>query len=254
MVSQLKLERPIVFFDLETTGLKTEKDRIIEIAVVRVSPFEEQISYNRRLNPGIPIPAEATAIHGITDGDVADKPSFADIAQKLWGFFEGCDLGGFNIKKYDLKVLCAEFKRVGIDFKFENRAIIDPMQIFYQYEPRNLAAAVKFYLGENHENQHAAKSDVEATVKVLDAMLDRYKDLPHDVNNLHKQFVDPNAVDLDEKFIRKDGIICFNFGKYIGQAADLVRRSDPGYLKWILSGDFMSDTKKVVEEILNKKA
>jgi DNA polymerase-3 subunit epsilon len=254
MVSQLKLERPIVFFDLETTGLKTEKDRIIEIAVVRVSPFEKQISYNRRLNPGIPIPAEATAIHGITDGDVADKPSFGDIAQNLWEFFEGCDLGGFNIKKYDLKVLCAEFKRAGIDFKLENRSIIDPIQIFYQYEPRDLAAAVKFYLGENHENQHAAKSDVEATVKVLDAMLDRYKDLPHDVNNLHKQFVDPNAVDLDKKFIRKDGIICFNFGKYIGQAADFVRRSDPGYLKWILSGDFMSDTKKVVEELLNKKA
>lgn len=254
MISQLKLKRPIVFFDLETTGLNTEKDRIIEIGVVRISPVKKQISYNRRLNPGIPIPAEVTAIHGITDVDVAGMPSFADIAQKLWVFFEGCDLGGFNIKKFDIKVLCAEFKRTGIDFNLENRAIIDPMEIFYQYEPRNLAGAVKFYLGENHENQHAAKSDVEATVKVLDAMLDRYKDLPRDVNNLHKQFVDPNAVDLEEKLICSDGITHFNFGKYKGQAVDLICRSYPGYINWILSSDFGSDTKKAVEEISKRNA
>ena len=253
MVSQLKLERPVVFFDLETTGLNTEKDRIIEICVVQISPGEEQISYNRRLNPGILIPAEATAIHGITDVDVADMPSFADIAQNLLGFFEDCDLGGFNIKKYDIKVLCAEFKRAGIDFNLENRAIIDPMEIFHQYEPRNLAGAVKFYLGENHENQHAAKFDVEATVKVLDAMLDRYKDLPRDVKNLHKQFIDPNAVDLEEKLICIDGITHFNFGKYKGQAVDLVCRSDIRYINWVLRSDFGPDTKKLIEEILTKK-
>ena len=253
MVSQLKLERPIVFFDLETTGLNTEKDRIIEICVVQISPGEEQISYNRRLNPGIPIPAEATAIHGITDVDVADLPSFVDIAQNLLGFFEDCDLGGFNLKKYDIKVLCSEFKRAGINFNIENRAIIDPMQIFYQYEPRNLAAAVKFYLGENHENQHTAKSDVEATVKVLDAMLDRYKDLPRNVNDLHKQFVHPNAVDLEEKLLRIDGIIYLNFGMYKGKPLGPIGQSDPAYLKWILSKDFGPDTKKLIEDILTNK-
>ena len=250
MVSQLKLERPVVFFDLETTGLNTEKDRIVEIGVVRISPGEEQISYNRRLNPGIQIPAEATAIHGITDVDVADMPSFADIAQNLLGFFEDCDLGGFNIKKYDIKVLCAEFKRAGIDFNLENRAIIDPMEIFHQYEPRNLAGAVKFYLGENHENQHAAKSDVEATVKVLDAMLDRYKDLPRNVNDLHKQFVHPNAVDFEEKLLRIDGIIYLNFGMHKGKP---LGQTNPEYLKWMLSKDFGPDTKKLIEEILTKK-
>ena len=253
MVRQLKLDRPIVFFDLETTGLNTEKDRIIEIGVVRIAPFEQQISYGRRLNPRIPIPAEATAIHGITDADVADMPCFPDIAQNLFEFLQGCDLGGFNIKKFDLKVLHAEFKRVGIDFNFENRAIIDPIQIFYQYEPRDLAGAVKFYLGKNHEHGHTAKSDVEATVKVLDAMLDRYKDLPCSINDLHKCFVDPNAVDLEEKFLRVDGHILFNFGKYKGQQLDLIGRKDPGYLRWMLGSDFGPDTKKPIEEVLSRK-
>lgn len=254
MVRQLKLDRPIVFFDLETTGLNTEKDRIIEIAVVRISPFEPQIHYNRRLNPGIPIPAEATAIHGITDADVADMPSFSDIAQNLFEFLQGCDLGGYNIKKFDTKVLCAEFQRVGMDFKLESRAIIDPIQIFYHYEPRDLAGAVKFYLGKNHDHGHTAKSDVEATVKVLDAMLDRYEDLPCGINDLHKHFVDPNAVDLEGKFLRVDGHIHFNFGKYKGKSLDLIGQKDPGYLRWMLGSDFGPDTKKPIEEILSKKA
>jgi DNA polymerase-3 subunit epsilon len=254
MFTHLKLERPLVILDLETTGVDPQKDRIIEICVLRFTPPDQRVRHTRRLNPGIPIPAEATAIHGITDADVADEASFAEIAQKLLKFLDGCDLCGYNLKRFDLRMLYAEFERAGISFNLEGRSIIDPMKIFHRYERRDLAAAVKFYLGREHENGHTAESDVEATVAVLAAMLERYEDLPRSVNGLHKHFMDPGAVDLGEKFTRVEGEIRFNFGRYRGQPLDAVARHNPDYLQWLLAKDFNSDAKKLVTDALSKVA
>jgi DNA polymerase-3 subunit epsilon len=254
MFRHLKLERPLALLDLETTGLDPQKDRIIEISVLRFTPPENQMLRTQRLNPGIPIPKKATEIHGIVDADVAEMASFSEIAPDLLKCVEGCDLCGYNLKRFDLPMLCAEFERAGFTLDLEGRSIIDPMQIFHHYERRDLAGAVQFYLGRNHENGHSAESDVQATAEVLAAMLDRYEDLPRKVNDLHKQFVDPGAVDLCERFTRVDGQIRFRFGKYRGQPLDVVARNAPDYLVWMLAQDFGSDTKRVVTEALERAA
>ena len=252
MFRHLKLERPLAVLDLETTGIDSQKDRIVEICVLRFSPPDKRELRTQRLNPGISIPAEATAIHRIRNVDVAEQPSFSDIAPKLLRFLDDCDLCGYNLKRFDLPMLYAEFERAGFMLNLAGRSIIDPMQIFHHYERRDLAAAVQFYLGHEHENGHSAEADVEAMAKVLAAMLDRYEELPRSVNDLHKQFVNPGAVDLGERFTCVDGEIRFCFGKYRGQPLDAVARSSPAYLKWMLAQDFGSDTKRVVTDALKR--
>ena len=254
MFHHLKLERPLALLDLETTGVNPQKDRIVQISVLRFSPPDKRVLRTRRVNPGILIPAEATEVHGISDADVTDEASFCDIAPNLLRFLDDCDLCGYNLKRFDLRMLYAEFERAGFTLDLEGRSIIDPMQIFHHYERRDLAAAVQFYLGHVHENGHAAESDVEATAKVLAAMLDRYEDLPRLVSDLHDQFTDPGAVDLGERFTRIEGEIRFRFGKYRGQPLDAVARESPDYLKWMLAQDFGSDTKRVVTDALKRTA
>jgi DNA polymerase III subunit epsilon len=254
MFRHLKLERPLALLDLETTGVDPQKDRIVEISVLRFTPPDKRVLRTRRLNPGMPIPPAATAVHGIVDADVADKAAFLSIAPDLLRFLDSCDLCGYNLKRFDLRMLYAEFGRAGLTLDLDGRSIIDPMQIFHHYERRDLAAAVQFYLGRDHENGHAAKSDVEATAEVLAAMLDRYDDLPRSVDGLHKHFMDPGAVDLGERFTRVEGEIRFRFGKYRGQPLDEVARSSPDYLKWMLAQDFGSDAKAVVTDALKKAA
>src|SRR5262245_4490625 len=162
----LSLQRPLAVVDLETTGVDPQRDRIVEISVLRFTPPIDRVHRTRRLNPGIPIPTEATQIHGITDEDVADEPGFAEVAPSLLAFLDGCDLCGYNLKRFDLRVLVAEFERAGLTFDLEGRSIIDPMQIFHHYERRDLGAAVQFYLNRDQENGHSAESDVAATADV----------------------------------------------------------------------------------------
>jgi DNA polymerase-3 subunit epsilon len=250
MLNNLPLDRPLAVLDLETTGTDPQKDRIVEISVLKVLPDGRWEHRTRRLNPGMPIPAVATAIHGITDADVAGEPRFEQVAEGLLTFLDGCDLCGFNLKKFDLRVLYAEFTRAGRTLPLEGRAVIDAMEIFHRYEPRDLGAAVRFYLGREHDGAHSAAADVLATADVLDAMMARYADLPRNVARLHQHFVDPDRVDSSGFFVRVEGHFRFAMGKYRGQPLEVIAATKPDYLEWMLTQSFFEDTKKIVRDAL----
>jgi DNA polymerase-3 subunit epsilon len=250
MFKNLTLDRPLAVIDLETTGLDPQKDRIVELSVLKVSPRGRREQFTRRLNPGIPIPSEATAVHGICDADVAEEPHFEHVADSLLALLNGCDLCGFNLKRFDLRLLYAEFARVGRTLQLEGRALLDPMEIFHRCEPRNLTAAVRFYLGRDHAADHSAAGDVLATAEVLDAMLTRYVDLPRSVPALHQHFTDAGAVDPDGFFVRVEGQIRFAMGKHRGQPLDVIATTRPDYLEWMLAQSFFPDTKKLVRQAL----
>jgi DNA polymerase-3 subunit epsilon len=252
LLKNLLLARPLAVLDLETTGTDPQAARVVEISVLRLIPPESRVLRTRRVNPGMPIPAEATAIHGITDADVANEPTFAKLARGLADFLSGCDLCGFNLKRYDLRVLHAEFRRSGVDFPLKGRAIIDPMEIFHAYERRDLSAAVDFYLASEHTKAHSAEADVLATAGVLDAMLACYDDLPRRVADLHQRFEDPNAVDSNGCFTQVGTEIRFAFGKFRGQPLNVVAQKKPDYLRWMLEQDFFDDTKTVVRTALQQ--
>lgn len=247
---QLKLKRPIVFFDLETTGVDTSHDRIVEISLVKVMPDGEEIVKTRRINPGIPIPAEATAIHHITDEDVKDCPHFAQIAKSLAQFLEGCDFGGFNSNRFDLPVLVEEFLRAGVDVDFKRRKFIDVQNIFHKMEQRTLVAAYKFYCDKNLEEAHSAEADTLATYEVLKAQLDRYPDLQNDVAALADFSSQGETVDYAGRILYNEkGEEVFGFGKYKGRSVEEVFRIEPSYYAWMMNGDFPLYTKKVITEI-----
>jgi DNA polymerase-3 subunit epsilon len=250
MFRYLRLARPLAVLDLETTGVDPATDRVVEVSVLTVLPDGDRQHRTRRVNPGVPIPPAAAAVHGITDADVAGEPAFAHVAGGLDAFLRGCDLCGFNLKRFDLRLLYTEFKRAGIAFDLEGRALVDPMEIFHHFERRDLAAAVRYYLGRDHDGAHSAAADVLAAAAILDAMLDRYPELPRSAEDLHVQFKDPKAVDSGGKFIRINDEIRFTFGKYKGQPLAVVAKGDPGYLYWILDADFFSDTKDLVRRAL----
>jgi DNA polymerase-3 subunit epsilon len=252
MLGQLKLCRSLAVLDLETTGINPRTDRIIEISILIVRPDRRTKHHTRRLNPGVSIPPEATAVHGITDADVADAPRFADVADEVVALLEGCDLCGFNLKRFDLPLLYKEFTRAGRSFVLEGRALIDALEIFHTYEPRDLAAAVRFYLGREHRGGHAAATDALATAEVVDAMLARYADLPRDAAGLHAHFKDPAAVDAAGFFTRVSGEVRFAKGKHRGQPLDFVARTCPDYLEWMLGQDFFPDTKEVARTALRR--
>jgi DNA polymerase-3 subunit epsilon len=252
MFKHLVLHKPLAFIDLETTGTDTQVARIVEISILKVLPDGRQKHHNHRVNPGIPIPPEATAIHGITDADVSNEPRFAQLAADLRTLLDGCDLCGFNLKRFDLRVLYLEFNRASQPLSLEGRAILDPMEIFHARERRDLAAAVHFYCGREHEGAHAASADVLATAEVLDAMLSRYTDLPRTVAGLDQHLKNPNAVDSAGHFVRFEGEIRFTFGKHRGQPLEAVARMKPDYLQWMLTQDFFDDTKAVVKEALRR--
>ena len=227
MFKNLVLQRPLAVLDVETTGTDTQQDRIIEIAIVRILPNGKRARVTRRINPEVPIPASATEVHGITDADVAGEPTFAEVASELLAFLDGCDLCGFNLKRFDLRMLHLEFGRAGLELPLTGRAILDVMEIFHTYEKRDLAAAVRFYCARDHEGAHAAGADVMATAEVLDAMLARYEDLPRTTDELHQYFRDPNAADSSGYFVRLEGRVQFTFGKHRGQPLDVVARPSP---------------------------
>jgi DNA polymerase-3 subunit epsilon len=253
MFKHLTLSRPLAVIDLETTGISPQNDRVVELSVLKILPSGKTKHLTRRVNPGIPIPAEATAIHGITDADVANEPGFGAIAASLLALLDGCDLCGYNFERFDLRFLHHEFKRASMSLRLEGRAILDPLQIFHARERRDLAAAVRFYLGREHDDAHSAAADARATAQVLDAMLARYSDLPRGVADLHAHLKDPRSVDAEGRFTRVEGQVRFAFGKYRGAALDAIARQAPEYLRWMLDADFPEETKELVRKALDSR-
>ncbi|MBC8600231.1 3'-5' exonuclease [Parabacteroides acidifaciens] len=247
---QLNLKNPLVFFDLETTGINIVKDRIVEISFVKVHPNGKEESKTRRINPEMPIPPESTAIHGITDEDVKDCPTFKEIAKSLAAQIEGCDLAGYNSNRFDIPLLAEEFLRAGVDIDLNKRKFVDVQTIFHKMEQRTLAAAYKFYCDKSLENAHTAEADTMATYEVLKAQLDRYPELQNDINFLSQYSSYGNNVDFAGRMVYNDkGEEVINFGKYKGRLVEEVLKNDPGYYSWIMNGDFPLNTKKMLTEI-----
>ena len=247
---KLNLKRPLVFFDLETTGVDTAKDRIVEISMVKVMPDGEEIVRTRLINPQMHIPEDATAVHGFTDEDVKDQPTFAQIAKSLSQFIEGCDFGGFNSNRFDLPMLVEEFLRAGVDVDFKNRKFIDVQNIFHKMEQRTLVAAYKFYCNKDLTDAHSAEADTRATYEVLKAQLDRYSELQNDVAALAEFSSRGETVDYAGRIVYNDkGEEVFNFGKYKGVKVSEVFQREPSYYDWMMNGDFPLYTKKVITEI-----
>ncbi len=247
---QLNLKNPLIFFDLETTGINIVKDRIVELSYVKVFPNGKEETQTYRINPGMPIPPESTAIHGITDEDVKDCPLFKSIAKTLAAQIEGCDLAGYNSNRFDIPLLAEEFLRAGVDIDLNRRNFIDVQTIFHKMEQRTLSAAYKFYCGKSLENAHTAAADTMATYEVLKAQLDRYPDLKNDVAFLSKYSSYSNNVDFAGRMVYNDkGEEVFNFGKYKGRLVVDVLHTDPSYYAWIMNGDFPLNTKKMLTEI-----
>lgn len=248
---KLKLTRPLVFFDLETTGTNITQDRIVEISIVKLHPDGHTDTRTRRVNPQMHIPEEATAVHHITDADVADEPTFAQIAKSLAQLISGCDIAGFNSNRFDVPMLDEEFSRAGVDFDFSRVNFIDVQTIYHKREPRTLSAAYRFYCGKDLEGAHSACADTEATLEVLMAQLERYDDLPCDVKALAKEASQHDNVDFVGRLIFDDkGREIINFGKYKGRVAEEVLKADSGYYDWIMKGDFPSNTKRAFTRIM----
>lgn len=246
----LTLKRPLVFFDLETTGINIIHDRIIELSYIKVLPNGQEMSKTYRVNPERDIPAEATAVHHITNEMVSDAPTFKQIAKNIADVFEGCDFAGFNSNRFDVPMLDEEFHRADVDFDFSRARFIDIQTIFHKKEPRNLVAAYKFYCDKDLEGAHSADADTRATYEVLKAQLERYGDLGDDVESLSKFSSQTRNVDLMGRIVYddKDREI-INFGKYKGQAVEDVFRRDSGYYGWIQQGDFSGNTKRAFTRI-----
>ncbi len=247
---ELNLKRPIVFLDLETTGINIPTDRIVEISFLKIKPDGEEQWLTSLVNPEMPIPLKATAIHGITDDDVADAPKFRELAKSLAAFMEGCDLAGYNAIKFDIPVLAEEFLRTDIDFNFRKRKYIDVQVIFYKKEQRTLSAALRFYCNKELENAHSAKADTSATYEVLKAQLDRYKDLGNDIEKLSAYSSFNSNVDFAGRIILdENGVEIFNFGKHKGKPVATVFKEEPSYYAWMMNGEFSLDTKRVLTEL-----
>ena len=242
---QLNLRKPIIFFDLETTGTNIMQDRIVEISLIKIMTNGEEIEYTKRVNPERHIPEEATAVHHITDEDVAQAPTFKMLAREIAAKFEGSDIAGFNSNRFDIPMLAEEFARANVDFDFSKPRFIDVQTIFHKKEQRTLVAAYRFYCGKELDGAHSANADTRATYEVLKAQLDRYDDLPNDMDELSKYSAPNRNVDLMGRIILNDqDIAVINFGKYKGKPVIEVFKRDPGYYSWILQGDFAGDTKR----------
>ncbi|MBQ2023586.1 MAG: 3'-5' exonuclease [Alistipes sp.] len=247
---KLSLRRPIIFFDLETTGTDTSNDRIVEISMVKVAPDGEKTIKTRRINPQMPIPAEATAVHHITDEDVKDCPTFKQIARSLKQFMEGCDFGGFNSNRFDLPVLAEEFLRAGVDIDLHNRKYVDVQNIFHKKEERTLVAAYRFYCNKDLEAAHSAEADTLATYEVLLSQLERYSDLENNIDFLAEYSSRAKYADFAGRIgYNEAGEEIFTFGKYRDQSVAEVFKKEPSYYEWMMKGDFPQYTKKVITEI-----
>ena len=248
---KLNLKNPIVFFDLETTGTNINSDRIVEICYLKVYPNGNEESKTLRINPEMPIPAESSAVHGIYDADVADCPTFKEVAKSTANDIEGCDLAGFNSNRFDIPVLAEEFLRAGVDIDMSKRKFVDVQVIFHKMEQRTLTAAYKFYCGRNLEDAHTAEADTRATYEVPMAQLDRYpEELQNDMSFLADYSSYNKNVDFAGRMVYDDNVVeVFNFVKYKGQSVSEVLKKDPGYYSWILNSDFTLNTKAMLTKI-----
>lgn len=248
---ELNLKNPLLFFDLESTGLNVATDRIVEISVVKVFPDGSHEVKTIRINPTIPISEEARRIHGISNEDVKDCPTFKEIAKSLAQWMSGCDFAGYNSTKFDIPLLAEEFLRAGVDFDFRKRKMVDVQNIFHKMEQRTLSAAYKFYCNKSLENAHSAEADTMATYEVLKAQLDKYPDvLRNDVDMLADFSTKTRFVDYAGRIVLNDkDIPVFNFGKHKGQSVENIFKVEPSYYSWMMDGDFTRDTKKVITEI-----
>ncbi|HNO72025.1 MAG TPA: exonuclease domain-containing protein [Bacteroidia bacterium] len=255
-MAKLNLTRPLAFFDIETTGLNIASDRIVEISILKVFPPDGNKKESKTLliNPTIPIPKEVTKVHGISDLDVANEPTFKEYAQELSSFLQGCDLAGYNCNYFDIPLLMEEFLRAGIDFNMKDIKMVDVQAVFHKKEERTLSAAYKFYCGKVLEKAHSAEADINATYEILEAQLERYTDLGNDVSWLHNfTSRSKKTVDFAGRFIYNDkNVIIFNFGKHAGKSAEEVFKAEPSYYAWMMNGDFSLHTKKVITEIYKK--
>ncbi len=248
---ELNLKSPIIFFDVETTGLNITADKIVEISYIKVFPNGTEESKTLRINPEMHISEQSTAIHHITDDDVKDAPTFKMVAKELAKTFEGCDIAGFNSNRFDIPLLEEEFINAGVDIDLARRRFVDVQTIFHKMEQRNLVAAYKFYCGKDLEGAHSADADTRATYEVLKAQLDRYPSLQNDVQFLSEFSSQNKNVDLAGRIIYNDkNEEVFNFGKYKGQRVADVLKRDTGYYGWMMRGDFPQNTKKVLTRIV----
>lgn len=263
----LNLDRDIVFFDVETTGLNVIRDKILQIALVKVKKNGEQEELTMLINPGIPIAEEAMAVHGITPKDLANKPTFAQVAQKIWDFIGQSDLAGYNSNRFDVPMLMEEFARVGMEFDISKRRLIDVQRIFYKMEPRTLKAAYRFYCGQELTDAHDALADVKATLNVFKGQLSAYegKDLQDEEGNavpapikndmqvLHEFTNDLNFLDATQKLkVQADGTVVFNFGKHVGQPVMEILRKEKNYGFWIMEKEFSSQVKQIIKQMMKE--
>lgn len=247
----LNLANGIVFFDLETTGINIAKDRIVEISLLKILPNGKEEQRTLRVNPEMPIPKQASDIHGIYDEDVKDCPAFKEIAKELAHFLEGCDLGGYNSNRFDIPLLAEEFLRVGVDFDMRKRKFVDVQTIFHKMEQRTLSAAYRFYCDKSLEDAHSAAADTMATYEVLKSQLERYEgQIENNIEFLSKFSTQNNNADFAGFIvIDADGVEVFNFGKHKGISVEKILKEQPGYFAWMLNGEFPLYTKKILTEI-----
>lgn len=249
----LALTRPLAFIDLETTGVNLASDRIVEIAIVKVLPDGSRLVKRKLINPGIPIPPATSDIHGITNEMVKDAPFFKQVANELKQFMDNCDLGGYNSNRFDIPLLMEEFLRAGLTVDLSDRRMVDVQHIFYQMEPRTLSAAVKFFCNREMEDAHSAEADVNATIDVLLAQLERYPTLGNTVDSILTRIGEEKIVDYARRMVFDDnGVEVFNFGKFKGKPVLEVLKTELQYYDWMMKGDFPLHTKQKLTEIVNR--
>ncbi|HCV14722.1 MAG: DNA polymerase III subunit epsilon [Bacteroidetes bacterium GWE2_39_28] len=248
---KLNLKNPLLFFDIESTGLNVATDRIVEISALKVMPNGDQEIKTRRLNPTIPISPEAQNIHGISNEDVAGCPTFKEVAKSLAQWMSGCDFAGYNAIRFDVPMLAEEFLRAGVNFDFRKRKLVDVQNIFHKMEQRTLSAALKFYCNKELANAHSAEADTIATLEILEAQLDKYNDvLENDVKFLSEFSTKSKFVDYAGRIVLDENDVpIINFGKHKGKAVESVFKSDPSYYSWMMNGEFTLDTKQVITEL-----
>jgi DNA polymerase-3 subunit epsilon len=249
---KLQLQRPIAFIDLETTGINLGTDRIVEIAIVRINADGTKTNKRKLLNPLMPIPAESSAIHGITNEMVKDAPTFKQAANEIKQFIENCDLGGYNSNRFDIPMLVEEFLRSGISFSVDGRKLIDVQRVFHLMEQRTLGAAYQFYCNKVLVNAHSAEADAEATWEILCAQVERYPNLGTTPEAICKFCGEDDIVDFGRRFIKQNGVEVFNFGKYKGKSVAEILKTEPQYYDWMMKGDFAMHTKQKLTEIFNR--
>lgn len=261
-LSKLKIKNPLAVFDIESTGINVCTDRIVEISIIKLLPGGRMDKRSYRINPTIPISAEASLVHGIYDKDVKNEPEFKEVAREIHEMLEGCDLGGFNHIKFDIPMLVEEFLRADMEFDLKNRRLIDGQKIFHIMEKRTLSAAYKFYCNKDLEDAHSAEADAVATLEVISAQIERYEGMPvvdnkgnnlglleNNIDHLHKIF-NNQMVDLAGRFVyNQEGVEVFNFGKHRLQPVVEVLKKEPGFYDWMMRGEFPLDTKKKLTEL-----